>query len=148
MFRGLAGLVTVTAVFVAVALTGCTSTEPTAVETMQTAPFSGITESSATAISGALPTGPSLSPDLTRGSESDRCSADGYAIDSGPVPMANGTVERDAKGRPITYIVAEGDAPQAIQKRLCITGLLECDGLNRYIQPGERLTIDPTSPIP
>ncbi|MBN9213755.1 MAG: hypothetical protein ABS62_11175 [Microbacterium sp. SCN 70-200] len=76
------------------------------------------------------------------------CGADGYAVDSGPAPMANDTVETDAEGRPIAYVVAEGDAPQAIQERICLTNLLERNGLNGYIQPGDRLTIDPTVPIP
>ncbi len=62
--------------------------------------------------------------------------------------MANDTVETDAEGRPIAYVVAEGDAPQAIQERICLTNLLERNGLNGYIQPGDRLTIDPTVPIP
>jgi len=70
-----------------------------------------------------------------------------HATDGGPRQGALGTPELDSDGYPVAYIVAEGDNPDTIQKRFCITNVMERNGLNRYIQPGERLTIDPTAPM-
>lgn len=140
MSFALARLAIVGLMFVAVGLAGCTATEtdvaemPEAVVTSQVTPVP----------TRPMPARPTFGLEtLSNGAAPDRCREDGYAVDSGPAPMADGTVETDAQGKPVAYIVAQGDAPQAIEKRLCITNLMERNGLNRYIQPGERLTIDP-----
>lgn len=70
-----------------------------------------------------------------------------HATDGGPRQGALGTAELDSDGYPVTYIVASGDNPYTIEKRFCITNVMERNGLNRYIQPGERLKIDPTAPL-
>lgn len=139
------------ALALALALTACTSTVSAETTARSVAEETGVSQHTATP-----PTSASAAPSPVKTIPSPTpvdvlpagCGVGGYAIDSGPAPMANGTVERDSEGRPIAYVVAEGDAPQAIEKRLCVTNLQARNGLNRYIEVGERLTIDPTVPIP
>lgn len=55
-------------------------------------------------------------------------------------------METDADGTPIAYLVAEGDTAYGIEHRFGIVGVAE--RYNRYLQPGERLSLTPDFKLP
>ncbi len=67
-------------------------------------------------------------------------------VDSGASSGASGTVEKDADGTPTGYVVAEGDTAAGIEHRFGVDGLAE--RYNRYLQPGERLSLTPQVTLP
>lgn len=89
------------------------------------------------------PTKPAVSAPIP--SRTATASADG-PVDSGPRQSAEGTVETDASGTPVAYIVVEGDTAWGIEQRLGLDGIAE--RYNRYLQPGERLSLTPEIALP
>ena len=72
-------------------------------------------------------------------------------VDMGPRELAAGTVTLDTEGRPATYVVEAGDAPDAIGDRFCIynPGALVTLNHSFALQPGQilRLSADPELPF-
>ena len=121
-----------------IALGGCTAT-PSA----QDAAPSGATSPASSQAAPASQASP-------EGTETT-CASKTGVLDRGPRAHAEGKVTVDESGNPIAYTVAAGDAWEAINYRFCsnfIQGMnsdwLYCGGRTHVIQPGDKLTLDPT----
>ena len=70
------------------------------------------------------------------------------SCDLAPTDVASGAIETDSEGVPTVYVVAQGDSAWGISERLCVDDIMAINGIDRWLQPGERLVVRPIPRLP